>query len=295
MLHGVERQIDAGHRVDLAGPEAAGVDHVLGADGALLGHHVPAPVVARHQLDDPVAQVDLGPLQARRLGVGVGGAGGVQVAVEGVPEGAQHALRVDDGRARRDLRGADDLGLQAHVAVLGPLGLQLVQALGRVGEGQAADVVQAAGLAADLLQLLVEADGVALERGHVGVGVQGVEAARRVPGRARGQLVALDQDDVAPAELGQVIEHAAADDAAADDGHLDMGFHRCASAKCLANMPSAGAAVAATAKDARIRAHSRPPSNRAHSVVADALVRARPWPTIFTQYIVVVIGEISIY
>ena len=109
--------------------------------------------------------------------------------------------------------------------MLGALGLEEVHAIRGGGDGEAADVVQAAGLAGDGFQLLVELDRVALERRHVGVGVQRVEAARRVPRGSGGELRALDQHDVLPAELGQMVEHAAADDAAADDGYLHMGFH----------------------------------------------------------------------
>ena len=47
------------------------------------------------------------------------------------------------------------------------------------------------------------------------------DAAGRVPGGARGQLVLLDQHDVGPADLREMIEHGDADDAAAD--HDDAG------------------------------------------------------------------------
>jgi hypothetical protein len=82
------------------------------------------------------------------------------------------------------------------------------------------------GLAGDRLDLLVQVDGVGLELGDVRVAVDGMHAAGRVPGRARGQLRALDQHDVAPAGLRQVIEHARADDAPSDDHDAGMGIHR---------------------------------------------------------------------
>ena len=122
----------------------------------------------------------------------------------------------------------DDLGLHAEIAAAGMRHLQPVEPLGRVGELQPAGQVQAAGLAGDRLDLLVEADGIGLQLGDVGVAVQRVEAARRMPGRARGQLAPLDQHHVAPAGLGEMIEHRAADDAAADHRDLDMGFHEVA-------------------------------------------------------------------
>ena len=44
----------------------------------------------------------------------------------------------------------------------------------------------------------------------------------RVPGCARGQLIALEENDVAPPELGQVIGGAGAGYAASDDDDLGM-------------------------------------------------------------------------
>jgi hypothetical protein len=48
------------------------------------------------------------------------------------------------------------------------------------------------------------------------------DQAGRMPGRAAGQLLAFEQHDVGPAELGQVIGHRAAGDAAADDDHAGI-------------------------------------------------------------------------
>ena len=70
---------------------------------------------------------------------------------------------------------------------------------------------------------------VGLQLGDVGIAVQRVEAAGGVPGRAGSQLRALDQHDVGPAGLGQVVEHRAANDAAADHNRFDLGFHGFAS------------------------------------------------------------------
>ena len=85
--------------------------------------------------------------------------------------------------------------------------------------------MHAAGDAGDRLDLLVEIDGVLLQLGDVGIAVERVHAARGVPGRAGGQFRALDQDDVLPAALGQMIGDAGADDASADDDDLGMRPH----------------------------------------------------------------------
>ena len=88
------------------------------------------------------------------------------------------------------------------------------------GERDAARQVDRAVLAGTLLDLLVELHRVLLELGDVGVAVERVHAARRVPGRAGGQLLALDQHHVGPAVLGEVEQHRRADDATSD--HHDL-------------------------------------------------------------------------
>ena len=225
MLHRVQREIDARHRRDLARPEPARVDDVLRVDRALVGHHLPGAVGPRVGLAHHAVGDDLGARHPRRAGVGVGGARGVEMAVERVVEAAQDAVEVGDRRELRDLLGRHHAGVEAHVLVLGALGAQQVEPVGVGRQRHAADVVEPAGLAGDLLQLAVEADGVALERRHVGVAVQRVEAPRGVPGRARGQLRALQQHHVGPAELGEMVEHRASDDAAADHGDASGGSH----------------------------------------------------------------------
>lgn len=85
--------------------------------------------------------------------------------------------------------------------------------------------MQPAGLARNPLQLVVEPDRVALQLRDVGVAVQGVEATGGMPRRTRCKLVALDQNDVGPTGLRQVIQHAATNNAAPDDGYASMSLH----------------------------------------------------------------------
>ncbi len=89
----------------------------------------------------------------------------------------------------------------------------------------AADMMQTAGLAGFLLEFLVEPDRIALQCGHVGIGIERVEAAGRMPGRTGCEFRALDERHIAPAELGQVIKHRAADNAAADHRNAGVFVH----------------------------------------------------------------------
>src|SRR5882757_9918570 len=85
--------------------------------------------------------------------------------------------------------------------------------------------MQAAGLPRDPFELVIEPDGVALQLRDVRIAVQSVESAGCMPGRSRRELVALDEHDVEPTGLGQVIQHAATNNAATDDGYSGMCFH----------------------------------------------------------------------
>jgi hypothetical protein len=76
------------------------------------------------------------------------------------------------------------LQVHAEVAAASDSHAQPVDALGRSREHQATRDVHAAGDAGDLLDLLVQLDGVLLQLGDVRVTVDRVHAARGVPRRA---------------------------------------------------------------------------------------------------------------
>jgi hypothetical protein len=54
VFHRRDRQVDTRHEADLLGPQAAGIDDMLGLDGALLGDHLPGSVGPMLERDDPV-------------------------------------------------------------------------------------------------------------------------------------------------------------------------------------------------------------------------------------------------
>jgi hypothetical protein len=170
----------------------------------------------------------------------------IHIAFVLVVESALEVGDVDDRAQRLDLFRRHQARLHFHGLVHGALGLQHLPALGSRGQADAAGHVHADALAAFLLDLFVEADGVALQGRDVGIVVEGVEACRGVPGRAGRQLRALDQRDIGPAELAEVIEDARSDDAAADDDDAIVRFHdtTCCSAwrwdDCERPAPSTG-------------------------------------------------------
>ena len=103
--------------------------------------------------------------------------------------------------------------------------LVLVHALAGGREAQISGDVKAHVLPGLCRQSLVEIDRVLVELTHGVAHVEKRQEARRVPGRAGGELGALDQRHILPAFLRQVIERAHAHRAATDDQDPNMRLH----------------------------------------------------------------------
>jgi hypothetical protein len=109
----------------------------------LLGDHVPGAVGLLGQLLD-LAEHDLGAELAGGLGIGVGGAGGVEMALDRIPQRADEIALVHQREHRLGFGRGDQLGLHAEIAALGVHQAQEIHAFGRVGQHHAAGQVQAA-------------------------------------------------------------------------------------------------------------------------------------------------------
>ena len=224
MLHGHDGQIDARHETDLARPQAARIDHMLRDDRAAIRDHEPA-VRGVLELDDPGVPIDLGAVEARRLRKRMGGAARIQVSLQRVEYGSHHRRGVDQRTELGNFPRTHEPGVETEYAVTRPVGAQQFPALLGRSHVQTAREVQPDVLAGKRLEFPVEPHRVGLQFRDVGIAVERVKAARRMPARARGQLLALAEHDIGPAELGQVKEHTATDDAAPDDERLNVRFH----------------------------------------------------------------------
>ncbi len=224
-----QRQCDAGQRGHLAPPEACGVDHPSGVDIALLRAHDPRAVGLLFGARDGAKADDLSAVLARARGIGVGDARRIDVAAVLLVHDAADAVVIDQRMQRLGLRAVDLAKGQPVVFRLGRLQAQLMLARFGLREIERAGLEHAAALARLRLERVVKVHGVVLDAGDVVVVVQPVDVGRRVPGAARCQLIAFQQHHIRPAQLGQVIEDRAADDAASDDDGLGMGAHGCGS------------------------------------------------------------------
>ena len=175
--------------------------------------------------------VDLGPAGARTLAQRHGEVGRGDVAVVGVVQRADDRGRVGAAAELHQrpqlfdaLRGdylerhADGVG---GTAVL----LVLVHALPAGCEAQVAADVEADVLAGLLRQALVQVDRVLVQLADRVAHVEERQQPRGMPGGSGGELGALDERDVLPALLGQVVERADAHHAAADHQRPNVRFH----------------------------------------------------------------------
>ena len=136
--------------------------------------HIPTAVRGAVHRPRPRVSIDLGTGLSGGLGVRVGYAGRVDVALVGVPHRADEILLVEYRMDLFGLSDRDQLGVHAEVAALGVGGFQPVITLRCVGEHDAAGDVNATVLAGDFLDLFVELDRVLLQLGDVWVAVQRV-------------------------------------------------------------------------------------------------------------------------
>ena len=210
---GHDRDAHAGHAPDLGGEHAAGVDDHLGLDRPPLGLH--AAHAPRLHVDRRHARVRVDPAAAlaRALGQRVGQLRGVQVAVGGQVGGRAHAVGRHEREERRRLVGGQQLEREPEGPRPADLAVQLLLALGRAGQAQAAALDPPARLA----QAPVELDRVHHHPRQRHAAAQLADEPGRVEGRAAGQLGAVDEHDVALAELCEVVgdrrpPHPAADD-----------------------------------------------------------------------------------
>ena len=169
--------------------------------------------------------VDLGPAFTRAARQRLRQVGGLDVAVLGVLDRADDPFDIAQRPDVLDLAGREELDLDADR--LGDAGVVIVLVHPVAGAGEA-DVrhLPKAGVEARLLfEGLVERDGILMNLSDRVAQVEQRQQARRMPGRAGGQLLALDEHAVGPALPGEMVERRNADHAPADHHRPRMRSH----------------------------------------------------------------------
>ena len=219
MLGGVERHRDTGHEADVARPHAGAIHHDLARHLAAGRRHAGHPPVLDANPGDGGVLEDRRAATARALGQSERGIDRVGTAVAGQPQGADQVVSAHERPAAARLGRRDDCDVDVEAARHRGQALELVHALRVAREAQAARPAEARGLTRFGLELLVEIAAVLGQPRQVLGRPQLADEPGGVPGRTAGDVATLQQQDVAPAELRQVIRDAAAGDTAADDDH----------------------------------------------------------------------------
>ena len=228
--HRDDRDGDAHHPAELGREHPGGVDDDVGADLAplavVLDGHAGDPTALRPDRHHTRVRADLRTAAARAGGQRVREPGRVQPAVRRQVDGAEHGVGRHQREARPRLGRADQLERQAEG--LGParLAAQLLEPLRAGGQSERSDLMPrriGPGLGGEAP---VQVGPVHHHLGQRHRAPQLADEPRGVERGARRELGAVDQDDVRPAELGQVVGDARAADATADDDRPGVLRHR---------------------------------------------------------------------
>ena len=217
MFHRHQRHVDAHRRGQGARPLPGADHHLFAFDRALRGLDPPdAPV-----FDDDAGHrrvfKDLHPRHARAARQRLGDVRRVRLPV-GRQKGRAHQI-VDGHQGPHVLRLLR--GQQMHFQAKGMRGrclpLHFRPAFGIAGQPQPAVHLPPGLQAGFLFQPPVEVHRIAQQLRDIGRGAQLTHQTGGMKGGARGQLLALQQNRVGPAQLAQVIGRGTAHDPAADD------------------------------------------------------------------------------
>ena len=221
VLGGLIGHRDSGALSQLAGPHAGTVDDVLALDVTALGAHAHDATVLHQDIEHRRALQDRHALHARALGEGHRGVDRIHAAVLRHVEASEQVVgarwREEVGHlARRDL-----VHLGAAESVEGRDAAILLEPTLIGSDLDEADGGEAGRLPGLGLQPGVEiARVVAHASRRLGEGPEGHHESGRVPGRARGEPVALEQERLGPpAHVPQVVGNGGPDDPPADDDH----------------------------------------------------------------------------
>ena len=169
--------------------------------------------------------IDLGAPVARAARQRLREIGGLDIAVLRMPDGANEALGLAQGPDLLDLRGRQELHLDADRRGDAGVIAVLVHAVLRARKANVRDLPQPDIEPRFRAERLVERDRIFVDLAHRIGKVEQRQQACRMPGRAGGQFLALDENAVAPALLGQMIKRGDADDAASDHDRPSLTAH----------------------------------------------------------------------
>ena len=227
VLGRVQRHRHADLVAEGLGPLAGTVDDDLGLDVAgvrpYAGHAPSARGLGRVDAEDTHPLVDADAVAARALGQREGEVRRVGPPVLGQPDGTEQVVDGDDRPALLGLLGREHLAVEVEGRRGGGRPPQLHHPVLGARHDQPAALAVAGGQSGLGLEPGVQLGGVLHQPRAALAGAQQPDQAGRVPGGAARQRALLEEHDVGPAELGEVVRRRAADHAAADDDDAGAG------------------------------------------------------------------------
>ncbi|MNS47477.1 hypothetical protein D3C72_800080 [compost metagenome] len=220
-----DRNVDADHLAGLAGKGARAGDDMFGDDLALIRRHLPVTVFQLLDGGDGGVAIDGRATITRALGQRLRQIGRLDITVIRMLDGAQQAVRLAE---RPDfLHLLRRQHVDPHTDGLGNAGIIhiFVPAILGAGETDVGDLGEADIHAGLFLKLLIELDGIFVDLADRIAHVEQRQKPGGMPGGTRGELLALDENAVAPALLGKMIKRRNADDAATDHHRPCMCLH----------------------------------------------------------------------
>ncbi len=233
VLDRMQREAPAGQAHDARPPDAGGEDDVVGADRAPAGVDGADPAAAGVQPGDLAVAERLQCAGGdRAASQRLGRLQGLADPVVGDEQAAEDALRIDERQLLGDLGRRQETGLQAEGQSPPVAPVELLPALGRRRDLDAADGVEAADAG-------VERDRSPGEPGHRVGRVDLEHETRGVRRRAARlpQRPLVDEDDVGPTQTREVVCQTGARDAAPHDHHACRARQR----RCVVALPTHGA------------------------------------------------------
>ncbi len=210
------RDVDPDHAAGLPREISGRRNDMLASDVALVGRDF--PFAARQPLDAHHSRVavDLSAAVARAARQRLRQIGWLDVAVFGMLNRADDSLDIAKRPNVLDLTWAQELDLDADRLRDACVIIVLVHPVARARQTNVRHLAQAGVESGVFFQSLVERDRVFVDLSDRVTQVEQRQETRRVPGRAGSQLLALDENAVGPALLGEMIERRDADHSPAD-------------------------------------------------------------------------------
>ena len=223
MLARPGRHLGPGHGGGLAAPQPCAQRDGVAFDGAATGLDTDHPATLGQDAGHARVLENTGTAGTRALDQRGAQIGRADPAVIRRPDGTDDIIRIHQWPAFGRFAGGNGIGLHAEQPGKRRLPAHMHHPVLVCCDRQRALVDPADLLAGFLFKARIEGYGIAHQIRQVAGRAEGAHLRRGMPGRPRCQLVALEQDRVGHAILGQMIEGRTPHDPAADHNHRGMG------------------------------------------------------------------------